>query len=78
MERKRERRGLTEEVDDEAAIGQATGGSVKESAPIGKIDGETESGSESTRVRVGIAEHEYDGILITPTQRKKRKRRYEQ
>lgn len=49
---------LTEEVDDEASIGEATGGSAEEGTAVGGIDGVAESGDESTRVRVGVAEVE--------------------
>lgn len=49
---------LTEKVDNEASIRQTTSGSVKESATIWKIDRETESWNESTRIRVWITEHE--------------------
>ena len=49
---------LTEEVDQEPSIREATGWSVEEDTAIGRVDGEAESGSESTRVRVGVTKVE--------------------
>lgn len=57
-------RALTEEVDDEATVGHAAGGSMEVGAAVRGVDGVAESGDESAGVGVGVAEVEDDGASI--------------
>lgn len=65
---------LTEEVDQEPSIAQPAGWSAEEGATIGKIHRETESGNESTGVRVGVPEVEYNRRSLAVTQNRVWKR----
>ena len=56
---------LTEEVDHEASVGHSAGGSAEVSAAVWGVDGVAESGDESTRVGVGVAEVEDDRTSTT-------------
>lgn len=55
---------LTEEVEDEAAVGEAAGWSAEESTAVGGVDGEAKSSDKSTGVRVGVPKVEDDGPRI--------------
>lgn len=80
IEKKREGRGeggrgpLTQEVDQEPSIGEPAGWSAEEGTAIGQIDRETESGNESARVGVGVAEVEDNRGPLALTENWVRKR----
>ena len=63
---KQERRGvqLTKEIDDESAVRESTSGSPEKWATVRETNGVTESGGESTRVRVGISEVKDHGRIL--------------
>jgi hypothetical protein len=66
---------LTQEVDQEASIGEPAGWSAKEGTAIGQIDRETEPGNESARVGVGVAEVEDNRGSLALTENWVRKRK---
>jgi len=66
---------LTQEVDQEASIGEPAGWSAEEGTAIGQIDRETEPGNESARVGVGVAEVEDNRRSLALTENWVRKRK---
>lgn len=70
-----DRRGpLTEEVDQEPAIGQPTSRSAEEGTAIWEVDRETETGDETTRIGVGVSEVEDNRGSFALTENRVRKK----
>lgn len=58
-EKEWESKGHTEEIEDQATIGDATGGFTEVSAAIGEVNSDPKAGYETSSIGIGIAEIEY-------------------